>query len=179
MRTSLFSISLVKAYKKWKNSHIKIKWLWGLFSLYMALHEKSDVANDIFADYGLSAAWFHEGRKVGKICVQLVDAQVWLVEKGDFGLRGHDWAGQPFWSVCSSADMSRVCRSHPHPVLYTLRKPNQFPPHVDKETSSQPASRIRLQLGGLGAIWQVHPVLYEVCKAVVAQNQRLAVASSG
>lgn len=139
----------------------------------------SDVANDIFADYGLPAAWFHEGCEVVKVCVQLINAQVRLVEKGDFGLRCQDRTGQPLWSICSSVDVSRVCGSHPHSVLYTLRKPSQFPPHVDEETSSQPTSRIRLQLSGLRTIWQVHPVLYEVCKAVVTQNQRLAVASSG
>lgn len=144
------------------------------------LHEtESDVADDIFADYGLSAAWLHQSCKLVEVRVKLVNARVWPMEKGDFRLRCHNWTGQTFWSVGSSVYVRRVCGPHPHSVLDTLRKSSEFPPHVDKEASPQSASRVRLQLSGFGTIRQVHPVLYEVCKAVVTQNQRLAVAPSG
>ena len=139
----------------------------------------SDVAEDVFADDWLSAARLHEGSELVKVWVQLIDAGVGLVEEGDFGLRRHDGTGQTFLSICSSVQMRRVRGSHLHPVLHTLRDPGKFPPHVDKEASSQPLSGVRLQVSRLGEVWQIHPVLYEVCKAVVPKDQRLAVASPG
>lgn len=133
---------------------------------------QSDVPDDVIAYDRLSAARLHESSELVEVCSQLVQACVGLVKEGFAWLETHG-EGHAFGGHRGPADPGAVCWSGPH--LHALRHPCQLPPHVDQEVLGQTPACMGLEFCWLRTLWQVHPVLNEVSKAVVPQHQGLSV----